>query len=43
VDGGNQGGAVTLLVGHSDPSLDLRAPRSDTKFDCKTSVSASRR
>ena len=39
VDGGNHGGAVTLLLGHRDLSLDLRAPQSDMKFDCKTSVS----
>jgi hypothetical protein len=41
VDGGNHGGAVTLLVGHRDRSRGLHAPRSDIKFDCKMSVSFS--
>jgi hypothetical protein len=43
LDGGNHGGAVTLLVGHRDRSLGLRRPQSDLKFDCKTSVSGTRR
>jgi hypothetical protein len=41
LEGGNHGGAVTLLVGHRDRSRGLRALQSDLKFDCKTSVSVS--
>ncbi len=41
VDGGNHGGAVTMLVGPSQGSsrLAVPVPLSDMKFDCKLSVS----